>query len=120
MNATSSGAFGSWRIKYTVAVAGLLAAAAVLGNVPAAAGTPTLPQKRLDLRPPDLHGILLTQSPQSIPPADEEDAPTFVIVGAPQLEEMESHTHVPQTGIGSLYWALRHPTRAWRILLPEQ
>jgi hypothetical protein len=120
MNMTGGGAFGFWRIKCTVTVVGLLAAAAAFGNVPAAAGTPALPQQRLDLRPPELHSILLTDSSQAIPPADEEDSPAFVIVGAPQLQEMESHTHVPQTGIGSLYWALRHPTRAWRIVLPEQ
>jgi hypothetical protein len=120
MNVTNRRAFGFWRIKYTATVVSLLAAAAVLGNVPVAAGTPALPPKQLDLRPPDLHGILSTDSPQAIPPIDAEDTPAFVIVGAPQLQEMQSHTHVPQTGIGSLYWALRHPARAWRILLPEQ
>ncbi|MEA3134040.1 MAG: hypothetical protein QOG17_1886 [Gammaproteobacteria bacterium] len=120
MNVTGRRAFGFWKIRYTVIVVSLLAGAAVVGNVSAAAGTPALPQKRLDLRPPDLHGILLIESPHVMPPAEEEDAPAFVIVGAPQLQEMESHTHVPQTGLGSLYWALRHPTRAWRIFLPEQ
>jgi hypothetical protein len=117
---TNGGAFGFWRIKYTLTVVSLLAAAAVLGNVRAAAGTPALAPKPLDLRPPDPHSILLTGSPQAIAPIDAEDTPAFVIVGAPQLLDMQSHTHVPQTGIGSLYWALRHPTRAWRILLPEQ
>ena len=111
MNITGGRAFGFWS---------LLAAAAVLGNVRAAAGTPALPLKPLDLRPPDLHSILSTDSPQAISFIDAEDTPAFVIVGAPQLLEMQSHTHVPQTGIGSLYWALRHPKRAWRIMLPEQ
>jgi hypothetical protein len=26
----------------------------------------------------------------------------------------------PPAGIGSLYWAVRHPTQAWRIVLPIQ
>jgi hypothetical protein len=112
--------FGFRRIKYTIAVVSLLATAAALGTLPAAAETPATPLKPLDLRPPTLHRILSTDSPQATAPIDAEDSPAFVIVGAPQLQEMQSHTHVPQTGIGSLYWALRHPTRAWRILLPEQ
>jgi hypothetical protein len=116
IDVTSGRAFGFLRAKNTVAVVSLLALAAALGNVPAAAG----PQKPLDLRPPDLQGILLTDTPPAIAPIDAEDAPAFVIEGAPQLTEMQSDTHVPQTGIGSLYWALRHPTRAWRIVLPVQ
>jgi hypothetical protein len=118
-------AFGFGKIKHAVAVVISLAVAATLGSVTAAAGTPALPLKPLDLRPPSLPSILLTDSSQeiasqAITPIDAEDAPALVIVGAPQLQEMQSHTHVPQTGFGSLYWALRHPTRAWRILLPAQ
>ena len=110
MNLASSRAFGFWSIQYTVTVVSLLAAA----------GTPALPLKPLDLRPPDLHRVLLSDSAQTIRPIDPEDTPAFVIVGAAQLLEMQSHTHVPQAGIGSLYWALQHPTRAWRIFLPRQ
>jgi hypothetical protein len=99
---TSGRTFGFRRTNYTVTVVSLLAAAAAFGNVPAAAG------------------------PSAIIPIDAEDTPidaentALVIVGAPQLPEMHSDIRVPQTGIGSLYWALRHPTQAWRILLPEQ
>jgi len=110
-----------------VAVVSLLAAAAALCNVPASAAPNALPIKALDLRPPDPQDIILTGSPQVITSIDATDAPIdadsmpdFVIVGAPPLPEMQSDIHVPQTGFGSLYWALRHPTRAWRILLPEQ
>jgi hypothetical protein len=114
-------------VKHMVAVVSLLAAAAALCNVPASAAPNALPIKALDLRPPDPQDILLTGSPQVITSIDATDAPIdadsmpdFVIVGAPPLPEMQSDIHVPQTGFGSLYWALRHPTRAWRILLPEQ
>lgn len=119
-------AFGFGKIKHAVAAVILLAAAAaILGNVPAAAGTPAPPMQPLDLRPPSPQSILLTDSSQAIAsqaitPIEAEAAPDLVIVGAPQLQAMDSHIHVPQTGIASLYWALRYPTRAWRILLPVQ
>jgi hypothetical protein len=114
-------AFSFWKIKHAVAVVTLLAAAAILGNVPAAAGTPAPPMQPLDLRPPSPRSSLLqATASQAITPIDAEDAPALVIVGAPQLHAMDSHIHVPQTGIASLYWALRYPTRAWRILLPVQ
>jgi hypothetical protein len=94
-------AFGFGKINHAVAVVISLAVAATLGSVTAAAGTPAL--QPLDLRPPSLQSILLTDSSQAIAP-----------------QAMDSHIHVPQTGIASLYWALRYPTRAWRILLPAQ
>ena len=124
---TGTRAFGFRRMKHLVAAVSLFAAAAVLGNVPASAAPSALPIKALDLRPPDPQDILLTGSPQLITSIDATDAPLdadgmpdFVIVGAPPLPEMQSDIHVPQTGLGSLYWAFQHPTRAWRILLPEQ
>ena len=118
-------ALGFGKIKHAAVVVISLAVAATLGSVTAAAGTPALPLKPLDLRPPSLQSILLTDSSQvvasqAITAFDAEDVPTLVIVGAPQLQAMDSHSHVPQTGIASLYWALRYPTRAWRILLPVQ
>jgi hypothetical protein len=118
-------AFGFGKIKHAVAVVISLTVAATLGSVTAAAATPALPLKPLDLRPPTPQSILLTDSSQAlasqaITPIDADDVPALVIVGAPQLQAMDSHIHVPQTGIASLYWALRYPTRAWRILLPKQ
>jgi hypothetical protein len=118
-------AFGSGKIKHAIAVVISLAVAATLGSVTAAAGTPAPPLNPLDLRPPSLQSILLTGSSQAIAsqaitPIDPEDVPPLVIEGAPQLQAMDSHIHVAQTGIASLYWALRYPTRAWRILLPVQ
>ena len=32
----------------------------------------------------------------------------------------EQRLHVSNAGIGSLYWAARHPSEAWRVLLPVQ
>jgi hypothetical protein len=117
--------FGFGKIKHAVAVVISLAVAATLGSVTAAAATPAPPLNPLDLRPPSLQSVLLTDpsqaiARQAITPIDAEDVPALVIVGAPQLQALDSHIHVPQTGIASLYWALRYPTRAWRILLPVQ
>jgi hypothetical protein len=125
MTAMCDRAFGFTKIMHAVPVVISLAVAATLGSVTAAAGTPAPPLKSLDLHPPSLQRILLTDSSQAIAsqaitPIEAEDAPALVIVGAPQLQAMDSHIHVPQAGIASLYWAVRHPTRAWRILLPVQ
>jgi hypothetical protein len=115
------------RTKHTLAVVSLLAAAAALGNLPAAAAPGALPPTALDLRPPSLQDIPWPGQQQMFPaidltdiPLDADSMPDFVIVGAPPMPEMQSDIHVPQTGLGSLYWALRHPARAWRILLPEE
>ncbi|MEA3151249.1 MAG: hypothetical protein QOD56_2188 [Gammaproteobacteria bacterium] len=117
-NVPGGRAVGLRRTKYTVTVVSLLAACAALGNDPAAAA-PALLLKPLDLRPPELQSILSADSPQTITPTDAEDTPAFVIVGAPVMLDMRSDTHVPQTGFGALYWALRTPTQAWRIFFPE-
>jgi hypothetical protein len=101
--ATGGRASGFPRAKFTVAVVSLMAAA--FCNVPAIAGP-----SALALTPIDANGA----------PTDADDTPALVIVSTTQRPEMQSDIHVPSTGIGSLYWALRHPARAWRILLPEQ
>jgi hypothetical protein len=51
-------------------------------------------------------------------PPEAEDTPTVAIVtaspGAPP------HMHLSRTGLGSFYWAARHPAQAWRVLFPIQ
>jgi hypothetical protein len=48
---------------------------------------------------------------------DPDETPTASVVVAPPQEET-SGVHVPSTGLGSLYWAARHPRKAWKVLLP--
>jgi len=95
----------------------LLGVAAALGTEAAAAAQP---QKALDLRPPALWSIPPMHSPSTVEPIGMDDSLDFVIVGAPQFPEIQSENQVPPSGLGSLYWAFRNPTQAWRILLPEQ
>jgi hypothetical protein len=51
-------------------------------------------------------------------PADTDDTQSVAIVTTPL--QSESTTHLPLAGLGSLYWAARQPSRAWRVLLPIQ
>lgn len=51
-------------------------------------------------------------------PTDASDADA--IVTAPLLRKERSGTQLSLAGIGSLYWAARHPAQAWRVLLPIQ
>jgi hypothetical protein len=48
---------------------------------------------------------------------DSDETPTASVVIAPP-EEKPTGVYVPRTGLGSLYWAARHPGEAWRVLLP--
>ena len=82
-----------------------------LGARPAAISTPTL-----DLRPPDLQNLQAQLTPEATQPADADEASNIIIVGAHVAPEERSN--LARTGIGSLYWAARHPLQAWRALLP--
>jgi len=74
----------------------------------------------LDLRPPDLQSLhVQTLQPAATPPeSDETEA--LDIAAAPSRPQESPDTQPPPGGIGSLYWAVRHPRQAWRILLPIQ
>jgi hypothetical protein len=51
------------------------------------------------------------------PPADSDERQS-VSVTAPQ--EGKSNTHLSLAGLGSVFWAARHPAQAWRVLAPIQ
>ena len=72
----------------------------------------------LDLRPPDLRTFQVRLPPEATFPADADEMPHVAIVGAPPTPEESSYTHLSRSGIGSIYWAARHPAQAWRVLLP--
>jgi hypothetical protein len=73
---------------------------------------------RLDLRPPDLRSFQVRLPPQATFPADADEMLDVAIVSAPPTPEDSSNTHLSRSGIGSIYWAARHPAQAWRVLLP--
>jgi hypothetical protein len=72
----------------------------------------------LDLRPPDLRSLSVQLPPETTFPADADEMLDVAIVRALPTPEESSNTHLSRSGIGSLYWAARHPAQAWRVLLP--
>jgi hypothetical protein len=65
----------------------------------------------LDLRPPEL---------RSLDVADSDAAQAVTITVAPLVLEEAPDSQPSFGGFASLYWAARHPTQAWRVLLPVQ
>src|SRR4029077_7245884 len=76
------------------------------------------PQRALDLRLPDSRSLHIQdpQQPETSPESDEANATT--VVGTRLLLDQRAGTQSSFAGIGSLYWAVRHPTQAWRVFLP--
>jgi hypothetical protein len=53
--------------------------------------------------------------------ADAADPPAAPdVMTAHFLPQGPSNARLPPAGLGSLYWAARHPAQAWRVLLPIQ
>ncbi|MDB6090501.1 MAG: hypothetical protein JWN85_3285 [Gammaproteobacteria bacterium] len=74
----------------------------------------------LDLRPPDLASAQGTDSPVAPNPEDWDEQRAVAVVAGSSQSQDRSGTYVSPAGIGSLYWAARHPAQAWRVLLPVQ
>jgi hypothetical protein len=51
---------------------------------------------------------------------DSVEAQATFTVTPPQAEERPRAVQVSSGGIGALYWAVRHPGEAWRVVLPIQ
>jgi hypothetical protein len=112
-----------------------LLAAVLVGNgaaaSPAVATSPTsgkampvatsgAPQGALDLRLPGLQSLHLQDLQQVVAFSDSEEADGPTIAAAPLLLDQSADSESSPAGIASLYWAVRHPTQAWRVLLPIQ
>jgi hypothetical protein len=78
------------------------------------------PRRTLDLRPPDLQSLHNQNLQPVVISADPEEAEAVAIAAAPLLPGERPDTQPALAGIASLYWAVRHPTGAWRVLLPIQ
>jgi hypothetical protein len=83
-------------------------------TVPAGARRTTL-----DLRPPDLQSLHVQTLQPAVTIESGEIAAVAIAVAALRPEESPD-IQPPPAGIGSLYWAVRHPLQAWRIVLPIQ
>lgn len=86
------------------------------GAIPRRAAAPAT--ATLDLRPPDLRSMSVQLPTEVTFRADTEEMLDVAIVIAPPTPEESSNTHLSRSGIGSIYWAARHPAQAWRVLLP--
>jgi hypothetical protein len=76
------------------------------------------PQRTLDLRLPDSQSLRVRdpRQPDTSSESDEENAAT--VVATRLLLDQRVDTQPSLAGIGSLYWAVRHRTQAWRVFLP--
>jgi len=102
----------------TVRIAAILALEPAVAPKTRTRDVATVPPRRaLDLRPPDLRSLHVQNLQQVATSADSDDAVVVAIVAAQLLPE-NSGMRLFATGLGSLYWAARHPTQAWRVLLP--
>ena len=78
------------------------------------------PRGTLDLRLPDLQSLHIQERQPVLASANPDEAEAITIAAAPLLPEDRSDTRPSLGGIASLYWAVRHPTQAWRVLVPIQ
>jgi len=102
-----------------VAVGLALAAAAADADdaATAAAAAPAAPAKPLDLRPPDIRKLYTNQQLTAmLEKIDREHIEGVEVEGA----RVPRSTFTPRVwpGIAAPFWALFHPTQAWRIFAP--
>jgi len=57
---------------------------------------------------------------ESIHVGSEEDLPAVSVESTTTPEERAPSLQISHAGLGSLFWAARNPTNAWRILAPLQ
>jgi hypothetical protein len=96
-------------------MAGLALACAVAQADDKAAATPT--PKPLDLRPPDITKLYTPrQLDRLIAKMESDNIEEIEVEGA----RVPAPTFTPRVwpGIAAPFWALFHPTQAWRILAP--
>jgi hypothetical protein len=74
----------------------------------------------LDLQSMTLPPVQTPDSLQATAASDSDDPEAITVVAPPSLPPMTSGTAVSHAGLGSLYWAARNPSEAWRVLLPIQ
>lgn len=79
---------------------------------PAAAGPPR--RKPLDLRAPDVRRIVSAAALREPLPTDGDE----VTIESRRAPVPDPATPAVPGGIAAPFWAIRHPTQAWRILAP--
>jgi hypothetical protein len=84
-------------------------------TVPLARPTPSKP---LDLRVGDIRKYMLPHEYREAINAPDPDKSAIVVEGTRYLLPMESMQPIPG-GIFGLWYAAKHPTKAWRLLVPD-
>lgn len=49
---------------------------------------------------------------------DPQETQSISVTGSREPADIRSSVRMSRAGLGSLYWAVQHPTQAWRIVLP--
>ena len=79
--------------------------------------TSALPGKPLDLRVGDVRKYMMPRDFQVAIKAPDADSNTVVVEGQREVVPMRLVEDVP-LGLGSLWYAAKDPTNAWRLLAP--
>jgi hypothetical protein len=114
---------GTWRIGTGTAlpIAAVLLALCAVGasaaDEPAAHAAPAVPSKPLDLRPPDVTKVLTSQQLAALLEKLEDENIEEVEVEGVRVRP-QSFTPRVWPAIAAPFWALLHPTQAWRIFAP--
>jgi hypothetical protein len=77
-------------------------------------------RRTLDLRTPDLRSLRIQSLQHVVTSSDSDEAEAVTVAAARLLIDEEPDRRRSLAGIASLYWAVRHPPEAWRVLLPIQ
>jgi len=103
-----------------IALSFLPVAVAYPADATTRAATSGAARRTLDLRPPSLESLHLQNPPQIVTSAESDEAEAVTLAAAPLLLEDSPDMHPSVGGIASLFWAARHPTQVWRVVLPVQ
>jgi hypothetical protein len=87
-------------------------------DVTAAKRNEGAPRKPLDLRLGDIRRYITPEDYRALMNAPAMEANTVIVQADAPLLPVRSDEPVP-AGIMAPFWALAHPTQAWRLLVPD-
>jgi hypothetical protein len=112
-----TGSIGTGTALLIVTASLAMAGAASADDEAAADNAGALPAKPLDLRPPDITKLITSeQLAQLLKKLDDENIEEVEVEGAKEPPPIFTPRVWP--AIAAPFWALLHPTQAWRIFAP--
>jgi hypothetical protein len=107
-----------WELGLALMVCGVVDAAEPPARAtPAPAAKPAPPPKPLDLRIGDVRKYMMPRDFQVAVRAPDADSNTVVVEGQREVVPMRTVEDVP-LGLPSLWYGLKDPKNAWRLLAP--